>query len=74
MVCNRNAGAQTFRLSVHVAGAATDNKQFIFYDKSVVANDTLTVVIGITLNQADVLKVYASTADMSFNLFGVETS
>jgi len=74
VVCNRNAGAQTFRLSVHVAGAATDNKQFIFYDKSVVANDTLTVVIGITLNQADVLKVYASTADMSFNLFGVETS
>jgi hypothetical protein len=51
-----------------------DDKQFIFYDKSVTANDTLTVVIGLTLNQADVLKVYASTADMSFNLFGVETS
>jgi|TARA_R110000803_G_scaffold49314_1_gene102496 hypothetical protein len=74
VVCNQNAGAQTFRLSVHVAGAVADDKQFIFYDKSVAANDTLTVVIGLTLNQADVLKVYASTADMSFNLFGVETS
>ena len=74
VTCNRNAGAQTFRLSVHVAGAVTNNKQYLFYDKSVAANATLTVVIGITLNQADVLKVYASTADMSFNLFGVETS
>ena len=74
VACNRNAGDQTFRLSVHVAGAVADDKQFIFYDKSVAANDTLTVVIGLTLNQADVLKVYASTADMSFNLFGVETS
>jgi len=27
-----------------------------------------------TLNQADVLKIYASSGDMSFNLFGVETS
>jgi hypothetical protein len=39
----------------------------------VAANDTLTVVIGMTLGQADVLKVYASAVNMSFNLFGVET-
>jgi|TARA_R100001530_G_scaffold116301_1_gene83351 hypothetical protein len=39
-----------------------------------VATDTLTVVIGITLNQTDVLKVYASSASFSFNLFGVETT
>jgi hypothetical protein len=26
------------------------------------------------LNQTDVVKVYASSADVSFNLFGVETS
>ena len=74
VACNRNAGAQTFRLSAHVEGAVASDKQYLFYDKSVAANDTLTVVIGLTLNQADVLKVYASTADMSFNLFGVETS
>jgi len=33
----------------------------------------LIAVIGMTLNQTDVLKVYASAVDMSFNLFGVET-
>ena len=31
-VANRTSGALTFRLSVHVAGAGADNKQFIYYD------------------------------------------
>jgi len=73
VACNRTGSAITFRLSAHVVGASADDKQYLFYDKSVAANDTLTVVIGITLGQADVLKVYASAVNMSFNLFGVET-
>lgn len=74
VVCNRGASAGTFRVSVHVADAAADNKQFLFYDEDLAATTTRTVVIGICLNQDDVLKVYASSADFSFNLFGVETS
>tara|TARA_R110002020_G_scaffold234820_4_gene446919 strand:- start:720 stop:1049 length:330 start_codon:yes stop_codon:yes gene_type:complete len=74
VVCNRNAGNQTFRVSIHVDGAGADNKQYLYYDKQVLANDSVTVVIGITLNQADVVKVYASNADLSFNIFGVETT
>ena len=73
VACNRTGSAITCRLSVHVAGASADDKQYLFYDKSVAANDTLTVVIGMTLGQTDVLKVYASAVNMSFNLFGVET-
>jgi len=74
VVCNRGGSAGTFRVSVHVAGASADNKQFLFYDEDLAATTTRTVVIGICLNQSDVLKVYASSADFSFNLFGVETS
>ena len=74
VVANRTGSAITFRLSVHVAGAGADDKQYLYYDKSVAANDSLTIVIGITLNQTDVLKVYASAVDMSFNVFGVETT
>ena len=73
MAANRTGSAITFRLSVHVAGAGADDKQYLYYDKSVAANDSLTIVIGITLNQTDVLKVYASAVDMSFNVFGCET-
>jgi hypothetical protein len=73
VACNRTGSAITFRLSVHVAGASAHDKQYLFYDKSVAANTTLTMVIGMTLGQTDVLKVYASAVDMSFNLFGCET-
>ena len=61
-------------LSVHVGGASADDKQFLFYDKSVAANDSLSIVIGITLDQTDVIKVYTSAVDMSFNIFGCETT
>ena len=74
VAANRTGSAITFRLSVHVAGAGADDKQYLYYDKSVAANDSLTIVIGITLNQTDVLKVYTSAVDMSFNVFGCETT
>ena len=73
VAANRTGSAITFRLSVHVGGATADDKQYLYYDKSVAANDSLAIVIGITLNQTDVLKVYTSAVDMSFNVFGCET-
>ena len=71
---NRGGSSSTFRVSIHVGGATADNKQFIFYDEDLAATTTRTVVIGICLSQTDVVKVYASSGDFSFNLFGVETS
>ena len=74
VAANRTGSAITFTLSVHVAGAGADDKQYLYYDKSVAANDSLTIVLGITLNQTDVVKVYTSAVDMSFNMFGCETT
>ena len=74
VICNRGGSAITFRVSIHVAGAGADDKQFIFYDEALATTTTRTVVIGICLNQADVVKVYASATNVSFNLFGVETT
>lgn len=74
VAANRTGSAITFRLSVHVGGAGADDKQYIYYDKSVAANDSLPIVIGMTLNQTDVLKVYTSAVDMSFNVFGCEST
>ena len=38
------------------------------------ANSTQTVVIGMTLSQTDVVTVYGSDGNLTFNLFGVETT
>ena len=74
VVCKRSGSGITFRVSVHVNGAGADDKQFIFYDEALAATTTRTVVIGMCLGQKDVVKVYSSAANVSFNLFGVETS
>ena len=74
VICNRGGSAITFRVSIHVAGATADDKQFIFFDEDLAATTSRTVVIGICLGQADVVKVYASAANVSFNMFGGETS
>jgi len=36
------------------------------------ANDTTAITIGATIDASDVVTVYASTADLSFNIFGSE--
>ena len=74
VVCNRSGSGVTYRVSVRVAGAGADNKQYLFYDKALAANATDTHVIGMTLNQTDVVTVYGSDGNLTFNLFGVETS
>ena len=73
VICNRGSGAGTYRINISVAGATTSNKEYLFYDNAIDSKITEAHVIGITLNQADVVRVYASSGDFSFNLFGCET-
>ena len=70
-ICNRSTAA-TFRVRIKVAGAADDNKQYVAYDAPVSENDTLLLTFGTTLGAADVVVVYASSANLSFQLFGSE--
>jgi len=71
-VCNRAASAATYRIAIRVAGATIANDDYIAYDATVPANDTIALTLGITLAATDVVTVYASTANFSFNLFGSE--
>tara|TARA_R110000803_G_scaffold167537_4_gene230816 strand:+ start:2318 stop:2647 length:330 start_codon:yes stop_codon:yes gene_type:complete len=73
-VCNRTAGALTYRIAVRPAGEALDAKHYIAYDRSVAINFTDNWSIGITIKESDVITVYASATGLSFNLFGVETT
>jgi len=73
VVCNRGSGAGTYRINISVAGATTSNKEYLFFDKALASKVTEAHVIGITLNQTDVVRIYASSADFSFNVFGCET-
>lgn len=71
-VANRAATAATYRIAVRPNGATLANEHYIAYDVTVNNNDTTVITIGITLDAADVITVYASSADLSFSVFGSE--
>lgn len=71
-ICNQAGTAGTFRLAIRPAGESLASKHYISYDTSISANDTVSLTIGLTLATTDVVTVYASSANMSFNLFGSE--
>lgn len=74
VVCNRGTASGTFRIYVAVAGASTDNKQYLVYDANCAPKETITLTLGITLDATDELRIYASSANFSFNAFGTEIS
>ena len=71
-IANRAATSATYRIAIRVAGSVLSNEEYIAYDATVPANDTIALTLGITLGAADVVTVYASSANLSFNIFGAE--
>ena len=71
-VCNQGATAATYRIAVRPAGATLDPKHYIIYDATIPATTTDTITIGVTLATTDVVTVYASSANFSFNAYGSE--
>lgn len=72
VVANRSASAVTYRIAVRPDGVTLANQHYIAYDVNVGASDSTTITLGITMDAGDVLTVYASTGDLSFNVFGSE--
>jgi hypothetical protein len=73
-VCNRGTSAASYRIAVRPAGSTLANEDYLAYDVAIAANDTTALTLGITLATTDVITVYASTANFSFNVFGSEIS
>lgn len=73
-VCNRNIANATFRIAVQPANIAITNTHYVAYDALVQSNDTLSLSLGLTLSQNDVISVYANSALLTFSAFGSELS
>jgi hypothetical protein len=71
-VCNLSTTPATYRIAVRPAGASLTAAQYIVYDASLSSNETIALTLGLTLAATDVVTVYASTANVSFSLFGSE--
>ena len=72
LVTNRGASSGTYRIAIRPNGATLSAEHYIVYDASIAANTTTSYTIGACVDASDVITVYASTADFSFNAFGSE--
>jgi branched-subunit amino acid ABC-type transport system permease component len=74
-ICNQSSSVTAFfNVSVAIGGAADTPAQYIYYQLILDPLDTFIATIGFTLAQTDVVRVLASTASVSFSLFGCELS
>jgi hypothetical protein len=74
-VANITTGGTTalYRIAIRPAGATLEAKHYIAFDVTVLPNDTITLVLGITLAATDVITVRTSVADtIAFSAFGCE--
>lgn len=70
-IANLGASA-TVRVAVRPAGAAIANQHYIVYNTAVDQYATIFLTLGVTLATTDVVSVYASSANVAFNLYGSE--
>ena len=70
VACNRGVNT-TVRLAHAPAAAADSDEPYLLYDYPLAAGETL-VTAKLTLTETDVLRVYAVTGDVAFNVNGIE--
>ena len=71
-VANREAAANTFTIATKSDNSAVANADYIAYDTTIEANDSITLTLGITLQAAAEISVGASDANVTFQAFGTE--
>jgi hypothetical protein len=71
-VCNQAGTSGTYRIAIRPNGEVLAAKHYIAYDRAIAANATETHTIGVTLDADDIVTIYASSANISFNAFGVQ--
>jgi glucose-6-phosphate dehydrogenase assembly protein OpcA len=72
VVANQAATAGTYRIAVRPDGDTLAAEHYLAYDISLPANTSDTLTLGVTMDATDVITVYASSTDFSFNIFGSE--
>lgn len=71
-VCNTSSTSTTFRIAVRPSGAAISTSQYLAFDTTISANDSVFLTLGISLSATDIISVYSAANTLAFSLFGVE--
>jgi len=72
VICNQEVSDATYDIAVRPDDETLAAKHYVAKTITVGASDSTALTLGITMNANDVLTVQASTADLSFSVFGSE--
>lgn len=70
-ICNSGIST-TYSIYVRKAGAVLSSEHNIVKTKTIDANDSIFLTLGLTLEATDIITVEAATSNVSFSLFGEE--
>jgi glucose-6-phosphate dehydrogenase assembly protein OpcA len=73
-ICNQAASASAFSIAVQPKGGAVSASSYVNYNTPLPGYDTITLTLGITLGNTDIINVSCFTSTVSFNAFGSEIS
>ena len=72
IVCNRESADNTFRIATKDDNSAVATTDYIAYDTTIPANDTIAFTLGITLETGAEISVGASDNNVTFQAYGTE--
>lgn len=71
-ICNIGTGEDAVYLAIRPNGETLANKHYILFNELVSAGQNLSLTLGITLGDADVITIKSANGTSSFNAFGSE--
>ena len=77
IITNQAGSSATYRIAVQPsadAGSDAAAKHWIVYGATVAASDSVVLTVGLTLAAGDRIRIWASTATMSFSAYGSQIS
>ena len=77
VICNRAAANASYNIAIRPAAAVLSNQHYIAFNSAIPANDSITLTIGMTLGNTDIVTVQANTTgvnNLGFTLFGSEVT
>lgn len=72
IVCNQSATSATYRIAVVGGAGSAATANWIVYGATVPGSDSVVIPAGITLAAGNQIRVFSSTATLSFSAFGSE--
>jgi len=74
VVCNQGSTAIDFRIGLDATEGTPGASEFLVYDSTVAANDTIALTLGICLDASKYIRISSSSNSCSFTAFVSEIS